>query len=612
MNKLILVILAVLFAGSAQAAILCESLNGGSPYIPASLSVAATSNSCQNTSVVVTSALSAVQSNISSATLHAWPADRTLKISTGGSISNTTEFAFVDSNKFETVIGYVFKGSGKISGLKETRAEYFGAVGNGNTDDYIPIYRALESLQTVGGTLILDSKSYAIGTMILIDQNWLKAIHVKGNGPQLSSLKFLSTGVNSSLFYYHNGPDGSSFTNFAMVGSWAYTSPYTEISNNNAFWLRTEGANTKNLLFDRLEVSYFGYDALQLMFVDEARVTNSSFHHCAFEGVLISLNSKRNVVENNVFYQLKWGVDLNASDTLVKGNVFKRMLPAYQTWGMTIERNEETTDTGRIQVVNNIFDDVGDVGLNISAPPTATWKVNDVLVANNIFKINTTNDAKFGSGIIMTNTNNVQVVNNSITDCRSTSTGDGIGVGIKTVGGTNIHIANNYMRNIDDSAIVIGTVDVPLGLSSGITIQHNQISSSPKGIRFRDTLSASNISFNTFTDISSAVYVLNDVAPTTTPFFMNNTFGCTAVTEGTLWPTAAPVWNVDINGNLAGGFLASDTSAGLSVNLLGKGIGFPNLTTTQKNALTPSPGLTVFDTTLDQLQVYRGGLWQSM
>lgn len=39
---------------------------------------------------------------------------------------------------------------------------------------------------------------------------------------------------------------------------------------------------------------------------------------------------------------------------------------------------------------------------------------------------------------------------------------------------------------------------------------------------------------------------------------------------------------------------------------------FPNLTTTQKNALTPSNGQVVFDTTLAKLCVWTGSSWQTV
>jgi len=108
MNKLILVISALCFSVSANAAILCESLNGGSPYIPATLALAATANSCRNTSVVVTTPQVVT-------TAIAWPTDRDLVFDKGGYVT--------------------FTGAGALTGLKEARPEWFGINTTPGTTD---------------------------------------------------------------------------------------------------------------------------------------------------------------------------------------------------------------------------------------------------------------------------------------------------------------------------------------------------------------------------------------------------------------------------------------------------------------------------------------------
>lgn len=153
MNKLILVVLAMLFAGSANAAILCESLNGGSPYLPATLAAAATSNSCRNTSVVVTSALSAVQSNISSATVHAWPADRALKVEKGGSINPSTTFTGI---------------------VGDVSPQWFGAKGDGTTDDTAAINKAIAAISS---GKVVSHTPHKITSAILLKSNVQLELH---------------------------------------------------------------------------------------------------------------------------------------------------------------------------------------------------------------------------------------------------------------------------------------------------------------------------------------------------------------------------------------------------------------------------------------------------
>ena len=60
---------------------------------------------------------------------------------------------------------------------------------------------------------------------------------------------------------------------------------------------------------------------------------------------------------------------------------------------------------------------------------------------------------------------------------------------------------------------------------------------------------------------------------------------------------------VDVNGLSTTNFVGTGTTGAVRVH---------NLTTTQKNALTPAAGMIVWDTTLSQLQVYDGSTWRQV
>jgi len=65
--------------------------------------------------------------------------------------------------------------------------------------------------------------------------------------------------------------------------------------------------------------------------------------------------------------------------------------------------------------------------------------------------------------------------------------------------------------------------------------------------------------------------------------------------------------------NLGVGTSSPNASAILDAQSTTKGVRFPNMTTTQKNAVaTPAAGLVVFDTTLAKLCVYSGAAWQTI
>lgn len=68
---------------------------------------------------------------------------------------------------------------------------------------------------------------------------------------------------------------------------------------------------------------------------------------------------------------------------------------------------------------------------------------------------------------------------------------------------------------------------------------------------------------------------------------------------------------IDTSGNVGIGGTAVATAL-LDVQSTTKGVRFPNMTTTQKNAITPSAGTVVFDTTLSKLCVYSGAAWQTI
>jgi hypothetical protein len=70
---------------------------------------------------------------------------------------------------------------------------------------------------------------------------------------------------------------------------------------------------------------------------------------------------------------------------------------------------------------------------------------------------------------------------------------------------------------------------------------------------------------------------------------------------------------IDSSGNVGIGTSSPNASAILDAQSTTKGIRFPNMTTTQKNAVSsPATGLVVFDTTLAKLCVYSGSAWQTI
>lgn len=142
MKKLITLLLTLL-AVNANAAVLCQSPNGGLPYAPATLAAAATSASCKNTDVVVTTPQT-LAGNLT------WPTDRELKFEKGG---------------------YIVPNAYSLTGLKEARPEYFGVnTTPGTTDMSVALQRAIDSVISgdIVGKVILSATHYRISTTIEI------------------------------------------------------------------------------------------------------------------------------------------------------------------------------------------------------------------------------------------------------------------------------------------------------------------------------------------------------------------------------------------------------------------------------------------------------------
>lgn len=140
MKKFLLLLVALFISNTAQAAILVMSQNG-TYTTKTTLEAARTAADTAGKTVVVTSALTQAQSNITAA----WPSDRALEIKQGGSVNPTTAFtadgvvivsggtfggtgSIVINGPFNPGFYHVFTGTGAVTGLTNVDASWFGVL----------------------------------------------------------------------------------------------------------------------------------------------------------------------------------------------------------------------------------------------------------------------------------------------------------------------------------------------------------------------------------------------------------------------------------------------------------------------------------------------------
>jgi hypothetical protein len=101
------------------------------------------------------------------------------------------------------------------------------------------------------------------------------------------------------------------------------------------------------------------------------------------------------------------------------------------------------------------------------------------------------------------------------------------------------------------------------------------------------------------------------VAASNGNFYIGTAVGAGSVVIGNT--ANADAMTLDASGNLGVGTTSPSASAILDAQSTTKGVRMPNMTTTQKNAISsPAAGLMVFDTTLSKLCVYTGAAWQTI
>lgn len=205
------------------------------------LEAARTAADAVGKTIVVTSALTQAQSNISGA----WPTDRGLEIRFGGSVLNSTAFTFTDGRVFTAWQGYVFKGAGAITGLPYVRPEWFGPTASAGINEAI----------ATGGVVRLLAKTYTITTSIVV----------------ANTTKIIGEGVGKSIISHtYSAPTPYAITDATTQAasiSGVVLQGFTLSGDSFSQAADTRGINLKNVndtLIQDVQIGGFSYFGLRI------------------------------------------------------------------------------------------------------------------------------------------------------------------------------------------------------------------------------------------------------------------------------------------------------------------------------------------------------------
>ncbi len=194
----------MLFSVTSQAAILIESSSGGTT--PAASMAAACA---QSNPVHITSALSSTFSNISSASGSTCSAP--LYFEGDGSLGNTT--LFQPTGDIFAGDKQIFKGTGKISGMKFTRPVWHGVVsGDGTTDNSAAMNAAFNALAS-GGVINIQPGIYTT------KNNFLPPSNITITGPRSAVFKAIGTFATDEIVLVQTGVTGVRIEGITIDGN---------------------------------------------------------------------------------------------------------------------------------------------------------------------------------------------------------------------------------------------------------------------------------------------------------------------------------------------------------------------------------------------------------
>lgn len=409
----------------------------------ATLAFAATAADTAGKTVVVTSALSAVQSNISSATVHAWPSDRALRVEKGGSIGNTTNLTFADGATFTAGDYQVFTGSGTVTGLKEAGPEWFGQnTTPGVTDMSTAINKAALATKKL---IFSPGESYGIGSTITFPN---KELIIEANGATLQQ-------IGTTQFQIISGTGAAAdytIDNIHIIGNGAtFVADYPATS----FYPLGKRLTFKNSTITNVNGTAIAANGFSDVLIDNNIITNAPISGIIVEtttgvvikNAVITRNKISGITNKSAVAQSGIGITLFASNTgsgVENAIISKNIISNCESMGLSITPHVQgVVYSGKVVVSGNIID-------TITRGGSSTWQGygagieligKNIVCSGNIIKETTR------YGITITGVVDSVVSDNTIKSSVSSALFNGIYIGgssLATVGSnSNVSVSNN-------------------------------------------------------------------------------------------------------------------------------------------------------------------------
>jgi hypothetical protein len=254
--------------------------------------------------------------------------------------------------------------------------EWFGAVGDGSTDDYSAIQASVNSLASVRGTVMFGPKSYKMGTVVNItssnlglqgEANWATRIIIPGASQ--SAFQFL--GTNSSNKINHNFvADMFIYKSVTATGGIGIVLSHTAIAHLRNLQISDFGygvklANATNTLTENVictnSSGTFGFRGFYLDGTDPNGNVSSMFRDCA-------VDAAGNTGNSYGFYSSSGAAGGNLNDVY-----FDNCATASCKTGYYFDLASQLTGAwGDIMITNPIVDFYTDYGIFIANSPVGS------------------------------------------------------------------------------------------------------------------------------------------------------------------------------------------------------------------------------------------------